>query len=203
MQAKPIIEFFYRAYEAVSKTEYDTESVYIDRIRPLEKQTEEKFFLEYVWVVLNAGMKEQAARTIFNNFCKDFSFDVIKHPSKRKAIEETFDNLSLHFQNLQAIKREEAQIEYLETMPWTGPITKYHLARNIGIDTVKPDRHLIRLAEQFGYNTPLEMCEEIKAHCGTKVGTIDVILWRYCNLYGSGDAAKKEKTKQCKLLQDN
>lgn len=179
-----VLDFFYKAFEAVSKTKYDTEFVYIDRIPPLGKQTEENFFLEYTWVVLNAGMKEQAARTIFENFCKDFNFDAIRHPSKRKAIEDTFNNISLHFQNLQAIKGEEAQIEYLETIPWIGPITKYHLARNIGIDTVKPDRHLIRLAKRFGYDTPLEMCEEIKAHNGTKVGTIDVILWRYCNLYG-------------------
>ncbi len=187
-----ILDFFYRAYEAVSKTDYAFEMDYVDHIEPLEKQTADNFFLEYVWVVLNAGMREQAARKVFDRFCQSIrdghiDFDIIRHPTKRKAIEDTFSHYTLHFQNLQAIHGEKAQIEYLETMPWIGPITKFHLARNIGIDTVKPDRHLVRLAERFGYNTPLEMCEVIKAHNGTKVGTIDVILWRFCNLYGHNE----------------
>lgn len=188
---EPVLELFYRAFEAVSKTDYAFEMDYVDHIEPIEKQTADNFFMEYVWVVLNAGMKEQAARGIFERFCQsirdgNINFDIIRHPTKRKAIEDTFSHYTLHFQNLQTIHGKTAQIEYLETMPWIGPITKFHLARNIGIDTVKPDRHLVRLAEQFGYNSPLEMCQVIQDNVyNTKIGTIDVILWRYCNLYGS------------------
>lgn len=186
-----VITFFYKAFEAVSSSDYAFEMDYVDHIEPIKKQTVDNFFIEYVWVVLNAGMKEQIARKIFNKFCQGINggiinFDVVRHPSKRKAIEKTFNNLSLHFQNLQAIEGDNKQIEYLETLPWIGPITKYHLARNIGIDTVKPDRHLVRLAEQFGYTSPLKMCQAIQNNIyNTKLGTIDVILWRYCNLYGS------------------
>lgn len=186
-----VLEFFYTAFEAVSRSDYAFEMDYVDHIEPIEKQTEDNFFLEYVWVVLNAGMKEQAARGIFERFCQsirggNIDFDIIRHPSKRKAIEKTFNHYILHFQNLQAIHGDNAKIEFLETLPWIGPITKYHLARNIGIDTVKPDRHLVRLAEQFGYKSPLEMCRDIQDNIYyTKLGTIDVILWRYCNLYGS------------------
>lgn len=188
---EPVLEFFYKAFEAVSRSDYAFEMDYVNHIEPIEKQTVDNFYLEYVWVVLNAGMKEQAARGIFDRFCQsirdgNINFDIIRHPTKKRAIEETFDHCTRHFQNLQAIHGEEAQIEYLETMPWIGPITKYHLARNIGIDTVKPDRHLVRLAEQFGYKSPLEMCQFIQDNVyNTKIGTIDVIMWRYCNLYGS------------------
>jgi len=70
-----------------------------------------------------------------------------------------------------------------------GPITKYHLARNLGVDCVKPDRHLARLAERFGYGTPDAMCRAIQDELGGRLGTIDAVLWRYCNLRGTGSAS--------------
>jgi hypothetical protein len=38
------------------------------------------------------------------------------------------------------------RLEYLGSLPWIGAITKYHAARNFGVDCVKPDIHLTRLA---------------------------------------------------------
>ena len=105
---KNILSFFYKAYAVVSATEYAFEMDYVDHIEPIEKQAPENFYLEYVWVVLNAGMKEQAARKIFDRFCEsvregNINFDIIRHPSKRKAIEETFNHYTRHLQNLQAL----------------------------------------------------------------------------------------------------
>lgn len=104
-----VLEFFYRAFEAVSNSNYAFEMDYVDHIEPIEKQTADNFFMEYVWVVLNAGMKEQAARGIFDKFCQsiragNINFDIIRHPTKRKAIKKTFSNYILHFQNVQAIQ---------------------------------------------------------------------------------------------------
>jgi hypothetical protein len=180
MKYKSILDFYYMAYDAVICSGYANEIDYIDSLKPIEEQDTHTFFLEYVWVVLNAGMKEQVARNIYNRYCENFDIIFIRHPTKKKAIKHMFDNYIPTFEGL---LNADDKINHLETLPWIGPITKYHLARNIGIDTVKPDRHLVRLAKMFGFDTPMKMCEHIQKDNGTKLGTIDVVLWRYCNLY--------------------
>jgi len=84
-----------------------------------------------------------------------------------------------------SIKKKIAQnpLEYLSTLSFIGPITKFHLARNLGFDFIKPDRHLMRLGERFGMN-PFELCDLIHQETGRRLGTIDVILWRYCEQRG-------------------
>ena len=168
------------AYNAVNNSGYASEIDYIDSLKPIEEQDAHMFFLEYVWVVLNAGMKEQVARNIYNRYCENFNINFVRHPTKKKAIEYMFHNYTSTFEEL---LNTDDKINHLETLLWIGPITKYHLARNIGIDTVKPDRHLVRLAEMFGFESPLKMCEHVNMDNETKLGTIDVVLWRYCNLY--------------------
>ena len=175
-----ILHFYYTAYDSIICSEYAPEIDYIDTIKPLEKQDPHTFFLEYVWVVLNTGMKEQVARNIYNRYCENFDIGCVRHPTKKKAIEHMLNNYIPTFKELLNVGDK---ISYLETLPWIGPITKYHLARNIGIDTVKPDRHLVRLAEMFGFESPISMCQCIQDDNGTKLGTIDVVLWRYCNLH--------------------
>lgn len=174
-----IIEFFYIAYEDIIKQGYADEVEYVDNIKPIDAQTPENFYLEYVWVVLNAGMKEQVARKIYNNYCDKFDIKYINHPTKKIAISEMF---LVYPDKFKLLSESSNKIKYLESLSWIGPITKHHLARNIGIDTVKPDRHLVKLSEIFGFNNPLEMCECVNKDNGEKVGIIDVILWRYCNL---------------------
>ena len=105
--------------------------------------------------------------------------DVIKHYGKRKAIEHVLDNCERYYRTLQSSNNK---IDWLTTLPWIGPVTKYHLARNLDIDTVKPDRHLVRLTERFGYENPLKMCEIIQKETNERLGVIDIVLWRYCNL---------------------
>ena len=173
-----IISFFYSAYEYVIDAGYEHEIEWCMRIK-FETITIDDFFSEYVWVVLNAGMREQAARSIFRKYMETMDTNVIRHKDKRKAIEHVLDNCRMYYDQL---LRSDDKIEWFTTLPWIGPITKYHLARNLGIDTVKPDRHLIRLAERFGYETPLEMCEDVQKEVNERLGVIDVVLWRYCNL---------------------
>lgn len=196
----PATEFYLKAKDAIEKEGYGGEIEYVERIKELKQQTPEAFLREYVWVVLNAGMKEQVARKIFDKFWEcvrgdslliqeDVNpFRVIGHPEKRKSIEEAVREHKRWFKELLAA---EDKIEYLESLPFIGPITKHHLARNVGIDAVKPDRHLQRLAEKFGFPSPLEMCKAIQVELidgqgpPEKLGTIDLVLWRYSNLFGS------------------
>lgn len=38
------------------------------------------------------------------------------------------------------------------------------------------------LAARFGYTSPDTLCRAIQAEVGMRLGTIDFVLWRYCNL---------------------
>ena len=193
---KPVCYFFLNAYIKDVEEGYSSEIEYVRNLKPLKEQSFSDFIHEYVWVVLCAAFKEQYARVIFDNFweaVKEFNagtgaepFDLIRHPGKKKAIIEAFAHGKKWYTELLI---SENPIEYIGTLPYMGNALTYHLARNLGIDTVKPDRHMLKLAEHFGYSSPMEMCQEIQDEFGDapireRLGVIDVILWRYMNLTG-------------------
>ena len=151
--------------------------------RIFSNQTAKDFFIEYVFVVCNSGMRNQVAEKIFKRYMEQ-GIVAIKHPLKKKAILEAEQNYEEWFKILKIRKQQHNELDFLESLPHIGKITKYHLARNLGLDVAKPDRHMQRLAELFSYVDPTHMCIDIYAFTGGeyRVGTIDVILWRYCNL---------------------
>jgi hypothetical protein len=139
---------------------------------------------ECIWVILNSGLKEQIARSIWNSiqsawahgFNTDFAF---KHPGKVKAIDFIRENYEAIFDGYcTSLDR----LTYLQNIPFIGPITKYHLAKNLGYDVVKPDRHLVRIAKEYGYDNPTELCNSISAATGDKICVVDLVLWRSANL---------------------
>jgi len=174
-----LLENYKQAQDRVIAAGYQDEIKWC-RDLEFEKCTSDQFFDEYVWCVLNAGMKEQVSRKIYDKFMQGRDLNGIGHHGKREAVKTGMKKYIQWFEELRCSKDP---IEYLQTLPYIGKVTKYHLARNIGIDCVKPDRHMVRLAENFGFKNPLEMCLEIQKHIPhEKLGTIDVILWRDCNL---------------------
>jgi hypothetical protein len=150
------------------------------RQRSLADQTPDSFLNHYIYVVLNAGMKNQVAQKMFQTLL-DSHYDVslIKHKSKAAAIRRALTECDRWWET---IKNSNNIIESIGLLPWMGPITKYHLARNLGIDCVKPDRHLTRAAQSFNYDSVDEMCRVLAKEYNERIGTIDVILWRAMNL---------------------
>lgn len=178
-----IYKHYQNAHNRIVAAGYQNEINWCRDMTTFEDCTPERFFNEYVWCVLNAGMKEQIARKIYNRFMEMGNLDTIGHLGKRSAIRRGIEEYPVWYRMLQGTSDK---IEYLQSLPWIGPITKYHLARNIGIDCVKPDRHLVRLAKYYGFDSPLSMCVEIQRFVPyERLGTIDVILWRDCNLRGA------------------
>jgi hypothetical protein len=146
------------------------------------------FALEAVWVIVNSGMKAQVATGIFRFIRPLLEEDMLisgsgafGHKGKCAAIDWVWANRkSLHAQFL-ALKTDPERLAFCETLPWIGPITKWHLAKNWGVDVAKPDRHLVRLAEQHGTDTD-ELCWCLAAIDGVLVRMVDSTLWRACNL---------------------
>jgi len=76
-------------------------------------------------------------------------------------------------------------VDDMEKLPGIGPVTKYHLARNLGFDVVKPDLHLERLRKWYGFTSSLQMCEMLQEMFNERLGAVDFILWAYCAAFGS------------------
>jgi len=149
--------------------------------RRLEDITPMDFFYEYVYVVLNSGMNNKIAEKMYRKLLSEGS-KTVNHLGKRKAIIRAQIHYKWWFRQLKSCATVNEKLDFLETLPWIGPITKHHLARNLGIDVAKPDRHLQRIAKHFEYFDVQKMCNNLSLTTGDRIGTVDVILWRICNL---------------------
>lgn len=160
--------------------------------------TESYFLREYAWVVLNSGFRESVVRKHFDfislAFCDWSSAQeisknaegclaaagmVFSHRQKLSAIVQTAKLLDdWSFDRFTVLLRDEG-VAFLERLPFIGRITSWHLAKNIGMDVAKPDRHMIRLANKFGYSDVQVMCTEIAKVTGDSMSVADLILWRF------------------------
>ena len=184
--------------EAIIKKGYADEIIWAEDLKPCKDWTD--FFFEYVFVVCNSGMKYTIAIVIYRKIIEAIKAhenvrSVFGHPGKAAAIEKVRENALHYFAKYQACKTDIDKIAYLETLPWIGKITKYHLAKNLGITTVaKPDRHLDRIAKKYG-TTPQEMCEQLSRSIGDTVAVVDLVIWRAASLgivYKLKDLNEKE-----------
>ena len=174
--------FYIHIKDKLINNGYKKEIEWVENILPLEQQDIMYFYQEYCWVVINSGMKNTVAKKIFTKFWKNngkFDFNIIGHPHKKRAIKEVYHRLEFHFEHL---KQSENKLKYLESLPHIGPITKYHLARNLGLDYAKPDRHLVRIAEAFDYNNVQTFCKDVSELSDDKIGVVDLVFWRFATL---------------------
>jgi hypothetical protein len=151
------------------------------------------FASETIWVICNSGMKHTVARLIYDRVQGALEQgtpvrDVFRHEGKAAAIERIWREREELYAALLAITltREEPEqgerlLEFCESLPWIGGITKYHLAKNFGADVAKPDVHLKRLADRESC-TAQELCSRIAKQTGFRVATVDLVLWRACAL---------------------
>ena len=159
---------------------YENEIMWINNIpNPVDKIL---FFKEYSWVVINSGMKNSVAEKIFKNFWNNGSIDfsAINHPNKNKAMKKVFKRLDFYFLHFTKSKNK---LMYLKSLPHIGDITKYHLARNLGLNYAKPDRHLVRISNLFNYTNVQEFCKKLSILTDDPIGLVDLVLWRFATLY--------------------
>jgi len=159
---------------------------------------EPEFLREAAWVILSAGMSESVVRARFARIsacfldwssataiaaeadaCMAGALQVFAHRRKVQAIAEVARILSRR--GFPAIARELAidAVSALRQFPYIGPVTVFHLAKNLGCGTPKPDRHLSRLAAQLGYPCADALCAEIAAFVGDPPDVVDTVLWRH------------------------
>lgn len=135
-----------------------------------QRLDEQTFLGEYCWVVFASGFnasildaKSSAIETVFKQFdpvalARMRSIPEAKLPIKHRGKAEGFlkGAKQVHREGWKNFKEriekgrgKKEKLEMLRELPWIGPITKYHLAKAIGlVDTYKPDRHLKACAEE-------------------------------------------------------
>lgn len=162
----------------------------------------ESYFLkEAAWVVLSSGMKELVIRKRFpaisaafyhwrssiriiknKEKCRKHALLLFRHEQKINAIITIAYKISKNgFDSFKNCIQNEG-IRFIQTMPFMGPATSYHLAKNIGLDVAKPDRHLLRIASVTGYNNPQNLCEDISSSVGDRIAVVDLVMWRFATL---------------------
>jgi len=177
-----IIDFYADAREYCIKAGYSWEIETVQN-RYFTDVDAPEFLVAYVFCVLNVGMKNQIAQKMFDKFCEsNCDLNTIRHPYKRKAIGDAIEKFPFWYASLLNCSTDIDRVEFLDTLPMIGAITKYHLARNLGMDVAKPDRHLVRLMKRFQFDDVQEMCKYVSDIVGERIGTVDVVLWRALNL---------------------
>lgn len=147
-------------------------------------ESPEDFAEEAVFVICNSGMKNTVARGIYDRILPVLrrggrAFEAFKHPGKAKAIDWIWENRAYLHQTYMEQATDEERLKDLAALPWIGGITKFHLAKNFGVDVAKPDVHLQRLADHYG-ETVQGLCERLAEASGYKARTVDLLLWRAC-----------------------
>jgi len=193
-----------KAYLNVKKFLY--ESGYFNEIEwqygvDVSRINEQSFLEEYAWVVLNSGMSEKIIRNIFPYICSSFfnwssiekivknrdlcRAKALKHFNNKKKVDAIIETTNIIYKKKFNIFFDEIKnngVNYLEKLPYIGPITSYHLAKNIGFSVSKPDRHLVKLAELLNYDSVNNLCNTIYYLTEEPINVIDIVLWRYSTL---------------------
>lgn len=169
-----------------------------------ERITETDFLREHAWVTLSAGMNEFIVRRHFGSISRCFydwqSADIIvrlqhecrrfalRHFNNRRKIDGIIEAArivgSYGFESYKELIRRNP-LATLQYLPFVGPVTCYHLAKNIGLPYAKPDRHLLRLAHSVGYSDVQEFCSDINEYVGDTIPVVDIVLWRFANITSS------------------
>jgi hypothetical protein len=162
---------------------------------------EPTFLRESAWVVLSVGFREAVVRRRFSQVSRAFfhwsSAELIltKRETCRSDALVAFGNRQkidailgiverVAAEGIDAIRKEIGSrgIEFIRELPFMGPVAACHLAKNLGVVLVKPDRHLSRMAAKTGYESAERMCRMIAEVVGDSLPVVDIVIWRYATI---------------------
>ena len=184
-------------------------------LRKKEQLPAEEFAKHAIYVVLASGFKQKTAKQkhleIMNflqgaaSCCRIYILasrllKIFGNKNKVNAIAKIWLNRLVYRDGYYALEKEslETKLDYLLSLPHIGPITRNHLARNLGEDVAKYDIWIQRLGVNWGGRKDLvkninnskldgdvkKVCDRMFAHLkeetGLPIGYIDCVLWWSC-----------------------
>ncbi len=191
------IRFFSKACSYVERAGLSGEIAW-QREANFTEFTESELLREHAWVALCSGFRASAVRRAFDHvslcFCDWESAEAIvaagdiccttaavsfANRRKLKGIFSTAKYISeVGFDEFRQSVLADP-INQLQKLAFIGPITSWHLAKNLGLDVAKPDRHLVRVSERLGFRSAEHLCRELAANTGEQAKVVDIIVWRY------------------------
>jgi hypothetical protein len=128
----------------------------------------------------------ESARAISFNAekCVANALEHFRHAGKIRAIAIAAERLS-SVSSFDVIRLQILRdpIQQLQSFAYIGPITAFHIAKNMGFPVAKPDRHLERLARSNGFDSVKEFCGTIATYLGEDIRLVDSVLWTpYCGV---------------------
>jgi hypothetical protein len=155
-----------------------------DPIKPPQEATD--FALRTAYVILNGGMSWRVAKGIWSRMRPALVDNgevgtTFNHAAKRASINAVMTNRDAHFTAYRVAAEIDSNevIAFCETLPHIGPVTKFHLAKNLGVDCAKPDIWLVRVAAVSG-ESPHELCTRLSQESGDRIAEVDFVIWRAC-----------------------
>jgi hypothetical protein len=163
-----------------------------------ESFNESDLLREAAWVILCGGFRESVVRRKFNYislcFCDwECSESIISSaPACRAGALAAIGN-ARKIDAIVGVARKvndwgfvgfKSEILFnpiasLRKLPFIGPITVWHLAKNLGFRVAKPDRHLARLSGSLGFADAHELCQAVSKSVCEGINVVDLVLWRY------------------------
>jgi len=202
------IAFYFDAKRQLVDQGFAAEISWQERQKPTSI-TEENFLREAAWVVYCSGFREATVRRCFDylslcffdwssahdiatngSACVSAAMNAFANRRKHEAVVTIASRVAAV--GFKSFKRQllNAPVQTLQGLPFLGPVTAVHLAKNIGFDIAKPDRHLVRLKDQLGFTNVSEMCQVISTESGDPVKVVDLVLWRFIEQHGVGRTSK-------------
>ncbi|MBZ5505703.1 MAG: hypothetical protein LAO78_09460 [Acidobacteriia bacterium] len=196
LTANRVLEFYVAEKKAIQESQFGSELQWQVGLSSASF-TEQELLREAAWVVLSAGFKEsilrkafsyislcfcdwESARLIVENAtqCQSTALEAFNNRAKIGAIVEIARIVNeLGFEDITECILVDP-VGTLQQLPYIGPITAYHLAKNLGFLYAKPDRHLTRLAAFFGFADAHRLCQVISENTSDPLNLVDLVLWR-------------------------
>ena len=200
-------EWFFDLEKQIRACGADSDAQSFDEIR--DNLTHPRRFLpnEFAemcaYVILAGGFSQKTAKRIHKNIMDyiykngaDFDgiFQMFHNKNKISAICKIWENRKKLCDGFYICDTDEERLKYLAKLPHIGKITANHLARNLGVDTVKYDVWIRRLGALYaGISRTDELTPDIKCACDNMFahlvretelprGYIDVVLWKACQI---------------------
>lgn len=202
--SRATLAYYLNAKETVIASGFADEIDHLDLLRTRDL-TEEHLMAEAAWVVLCSGFRASVVTAKFAAVSAAFfgwrsaseivaradecvAKALLEFGNYRKiralvGIAERVDRERIG--DLQSLPASE-MVKFCESLPYVGPVTAYHLTRNLGFDVAKPDRHLVRTAANLGFARVDDLCRAIAIRTGDRIAVVDAVLWRYAVLCQGG-----------------
>jgi hypothetical protein len=197
---------FYRRALRYVRREYPEDLAWFKRVGPntfLRMRTS-TFLAQYIWVVYVAGFRVAVLQDKWSALCKAFAncnlqrlarmrstrvaLRIIAHDRKATCVLRGSQMIAAEgFSRFKKRLMTEG-VNGLAALPGIGPITKDHLARNIGLASVaKDDIWIRRVRREFGYSDKDAFVGRLASRFRQSPGLVDFVIWQYC-----ADAAWKD-----------